>query len=66
MSPAEGAGGRRRLLRDLLALGRLQQLHPTARERLEAELGPDLTRRLLESLRTMPQATSGIVFRKVG
>jgi hypothetical protein len=38
------------LVRHWLALAALDRDRPHARERLEEELGPDLTRQLLESL----------------
>jgi hypothetical protein len=51
----------RRLLRDFAAVGRLTaepltpEQRPTARERLERELGPDLARRLTDALRPKPR-----------
>jgi len=40
------------LLRDCLALGRPMSRRPPAKVRLEEALGPELTRKLLESLDT--------------
>jgi hypothetical protein len=44
----------------------MQHVHPNARERLEAQIGPELTRQLLESLRSRPESAGGTAFRKVG
>ncbi len=38
------------LLRDCLALGHPERRHPPAKVRLEAELGPELARKLVASL----------------
>jgi hypothetical protein len=38
------------LLRDCLALGRPERRRPSAKVRLEEELGPELARKLLSSL----------------
>ena len=38
------------LVEQIAALGRLDETRPSARERLEQELGPELTRRLVGAL----------------
>jgi hypothetical protein len=43
-----------RLLRDCAAVARLTAERPTARERLEREVGPELARRLADVLRPKP------------
>jgi hypothetical protein len=43
------------LLRDCLAVGALTAARPSARERLEIAIGPELARRLLAGLASRPR-----------
>jgi hypothetical protein len=46
--------GEQRLLHDLAVIGQATKEHPPARERLEQQLGTDLTQTLLTLLATTP------------
>jgi len=50
----------------LLAFGRAQHQHPSARERLEAQLGQEFAHRLIDSLRTVPRSAQPHGFRDTG